>query len=425
MLADLGMGSLEDLFAHVPKEIRLQRPLALEKGRSEFEVREWFSGMARRNSAARRDLVIFAGGGAYDHDLSSAARALGGQSAFVTAYTPYQPEVSQGVLQALFEYQTLVARIFGTDVANASLYDGAAALVEAVNLAVGATGSNRVIASGGVNPAYLETLATFGAGRSLELEVAATDEREATAWGALSGQAAAVVVGYPNYFGTIEDIAKARALANDLGALLVVVADPVALGLLEAPGALGADIVVGEGQSLGIPLSFGGPYLGLFGASSRYLRLIPGRLVGETVDADGRTAFVTTLRTREQDIRRERATSNVCTNQTLMAIQAAIHLSWLGKEGYREVSRRCYNAAHYLASRLETIGLRVSSAPFFREFVVELPVPAEAVRSRLFDQGFLAGLAVRGRPNHLLLTATETHTREEIDRFSDLIAKEV
>ncbi len=425
MLGDLGMASLDDLFAHVPPGIKLQQPLPFDPGKSEFDVLEWFSGMAKRNLAARRDLVIFAGGGAYDHDISAAARSLGSQGAFVTAYTPYQPEVSQGVLEAVFEYQTMVARIFGTDVANASLYDGAAALVEAVNLAVGVTGRNRVLVSGGINPAYLETLATFGAGRSLTLEIAVTNNREATEWEAAAGAAAAVVVGYPNYFGTIEDLSQARAVADSLGALLVVVADPIALAMLEAPGSLGADIVVGEGQALGIPLSFGGPYLGLFGASSRYLRHIPGRLVGETVDADGRVAFVTTLRTREQDIRREKATSNVCTNQTLMAIQAAIHLSWLGKSGFREVSRKCYNSAHYLASLLESLGLTVTSAPFFREFVVELPVPAQKVRDRLLGQGFLAGLGLKGRPNHLLLTATEVHTREEIDSFSDLIAKEI
>ncbi len=428
MLTDLGMSSLEELYASIPSALVRTEPLSLPSDLSEIEVLEQFSRFGRDNSAVRSSLVSFAGAGAYDHDLSAAARHLGSQSAFVTAYTPYQPEVAQGVLQALFEFQTMVARLFGLPIANASLYDGAASLVEAVNMAVGFTKQRRVIVSKGVNPSYREALATFGTGTHLEIEHLDLEADDSTNFGSGSADhagAAAVIVAYPNYLGAIEHLEEARALADSERALLIVVADPIALGLLRSPGTLGADIVVGEGQSLGIPLSFGGPYLGLFAARAEYVRLMPGRLVGETRDLEGRRSFVTTLRTREQDIRREKATSNVCTNQTLMAIQAAIHMAWLGKRGFQLLARRNYDGAHYLASRLSEIGLVPSTRNFFREFTVRTFGSATDLQHRMLQHGFLAGVVPPGLDDRLVLAVTEARTRTEIDSFVDSLAKEL
>lgn len=425
LLAELGMSSLDELYESIPPPLRLGRALDLPPALAEAEVLEEATRLAARNQAARRDLVVFAGQGAYDHDVPAAVRALALQSAFVTAYTPYQPEVSQGVLQALFEFQTMVARLYGMDLANASLYDGAAATMEAVNLALGATRRSRVVVSRGVHPRYRSTLATLGRGRGLVLEELELTERLSTRFDGLEGEAAALVVGYPNALGHVEDLHAARRAADAVGALLVVVADPLACALVEPPGAYGADVVVGEGQGLGIPLSFGGPYLGLFATRQQLVRLVPGRLVGETVDLEGRRGFVTTLRTREQDIRRERATSNVCTNQTLLAIWAAIYLAWRGKRGLVETARAGYDGAHYLAARLEAAGLRVRGRPFVHEFVVDLGVAAEPVRRRLLEEGYLAGTLVDDEPTWLLLAVTEARTREEIDAFSDRLIKEV
>lgn len=427
MLGDLHMESLEELYATIPVALRRTEPLDLPRDRSEIEIVEEFGRFGAANSAVRTSLVSFAGGGVYDHDLSAAARHLGSQSAFVTAYTPYQPEVAQGVLQALFEFQTMVARLFGLPIANASLYDGAASLVEAVNMAVGFTKRHRVFVSAGVHPSYREALATFGAGTSLDIEVLPLQGDDTCDLPDSLGdtQGAALVVGYPNYFGAIEDLRRAKALAAAIGALLVVVVDPIALGLLQPPGALGADIVVGEGQSLGIPLSFGGPLLGLFAAKQEYLRLMPGRLVGETRDLEGRRAFVTTLRTREQDIRREKATSNVCTNQTLMAIQAAIHLSWLGKAGFAQLARRNYDGAHYLAAQLGELGLVPSTKRFFREFTVRTPISATELVHRMLAHGFLAGIVPPGFDDRLICAVTEARTKAEIDLFVDTLGKEL
>ena len=424
MLDDLGISSVDDLYNTIPGELRLTSPLNIPDGISEVEVIEELTHIARSNKPARGALVSFAGGGAYDHDLSAAARALGAQPAFVTAYTPYQPEVAQGVLQALFEYQTLVARLFGLPIANASLYDGAASLVEAVNLSVGYTKRTRILLSDGVNPRYRQTLATFAKGSSLEIVALGLEDDLLTIRGAQLSEAAAVVIGYPNFYGTVEDIGYFADLAHGIGALLVVVADPLALGILKSPGDFGADIAVGEGQSLGLPLSYGGPYLGLFATKTDYVRLIPGRLVGETQDLEGKRAFVTTLRTREQDIRREKATSNVCTNQTLMAIQAAIHMSWLGKEGFQALSRRNFDAAHYLAARLRAIGIEIVNPQFFREFTVRIS-DAEGLRNRMLDHGFLAGVLSDRAKDLLVLTATEARTQDQIDSFAEALSKEL
>ena len=424
MLAFVGLSSVEELFSAVPEALRLAGGLDLAPGLSEFETLDEMERLARRNAACGRDLVCFAGAGAYDHEIPAAVKRVAFRSEFVTAYTPYQPEVAQGVLQTLFEYQTLIARLAGVEVANASLYDGASACVEGVNLAVAATGNQRVLVSQGVHPNWRSVVSTFAAGTGHEI-VEAPLRDGVTAWPDVDS-AGAVLVQYPNYLGCLEDLAAARALADRVGALLVVAFDPVAAGVLKTPGSYGADVVVGEGQPFGTPLSFGGPYLGLFACRLEHVRRLPGRLVGETVDTEGRRAYVTTLRTREQDIRREKASSNVCTNQTLIAVVCAIQLGWLGTSGLRELALRCARATRYTRESLLAIdGVSpVAEAPVLREFAVRLPVAADVVVDRMAEEGFLAGVPLGDEyGGGLLVAATERRTKDEIDRYAGALEK--
>jgi glycine dehydrogenase subunit 1 len=418
---------LNALFAAVPAALRLAGGLDLPTGIPEPDAVARFEDLAAANRPVGRDLVCFAGGGAYDHEVPAVTRALASRSEFVTSYTPYQPEVAQGVLQAVFEFQTLVARLSGLPVANASLYDGAASLVEAVNLAVGTTGRPDVLMSHGVNPSWRAVLQTLAAGtghriHDVPLTNGITDWR-ATVFDDLDDPGA-VVVAYPNYLGCLEDLAAARTLCDRTGALLVVAIDPVCAGVVRSAGEWGADVVVGEGQALGMPLSFGGPYLGLFACRQSYVRRLPGRLVGETVDAEGRRAYVTTLRAREQDIRREKATSNVCTNQTLMAVTAAVQLGWLGSSGLTEIGVRSARGAHFCRQGLLQVPgvTALADAPFVREFAVRLPIDAAMAVERLADEGYLAGVALDdsyagGGSDGLLVAVTERRTRAEIEGF--------
>ena len=430
MLAFCGLTSLEELFAAVPAAIRLAAgELPLPDGLSEPDTMAAMRALADANRPCGRDLVCFAGGGAYDHDIPSVVRRVAYRAEFVTAYTPYQPEVAQGVLQALFEYQTMVARLSGMDVANASLYDGATACVEAVNLAVAAGGRPTVLVSQGVNPQYRQVMTTLAAGTGHRF-VEAPLVDGVTAWAVDTPEpAAALVVQYPNYLGCIEDLAAARATADRHGALLIVVLDPVAAGLLRSPGEFGADVVVGEGQPFGTPLGFGGPYVGLFACRQQHVRRLPGRLVGQTVDAIGTTAYVTTLRTREQDIRREKASSNVCTNQTLIAICFAIHLGWLGTAGLRELALRCARGTRYGREALIAIdGVEpLSTAPVVREFAIRTPVAADVVIDRMAEEGYLAGIALGPETGadgrSLLVSVTERRTKDEIDAYAAAMEK--
>ncbi|MDQ6783477.1 MAG: aminomethyl-transferring glycine dehydrogenase subunit GcvPA [Actinomycetota bacterium] len=435
MLADLGLASLDELFDVVPEALRLAAGLDLAPGMSEPDVAVEMARLAGRNRVGP-DLLCFAGAGAYDHEIPAATRALMFRSEFVTAYTPYQPEVAQGVLQALFEYQTMVSRLSGLAVANASLYDGASAAVEALNLAVAAKRRETVWVSGGIHPHWRQVLATFAQGTGHRLvDVPLRDG--VTDWDAVaeSGEApAAVLVSNPNYLGAIEDLQRARAVADGHQALLLAGFDPVSVGLLRAPGDLGADVAVGEGQPFGTPLSFGGPYLGLFACRQEHVRRLPGRLVGRTLDVEGRTAYVTTLRAREQDIRREKASSNVCTNQTLIAVGAMIQLAWLGTGGLRELALRCARGTRYAREVLTAIpGVELAHpAATLREFALRLPVPAPLVIERMAEEGFLAGVAV-GVPGGvvadggalLLVAVTERRTREEIDAYAATLEKVV
>ncbi len=427
MLGFLGLSSLDDLFAVVPEALRLAGGLDLPPGLPEPDVYARMEDLAAANHPCGRDLVCFAGAGAYDHEVPPVTRALASRSEFVTSYTPYQPEVAQGVLQAVFEFQTLIARLAGLAVSNASLYDGAAALVEAVNFAVGATGRQDVWVSHGVNPTWRAVLETFAVGtghRIVDVPLVDGTTHWSTPPAGDAAEPGAIVVAYPNYLGCLEDIGEARAHCDRTGALLIVAFDPVCAGILRSPGEWGADVVVGEGQALGMPLSFGGPYLGLFACTLDHVRRLPGRLVGETVDAEGRRAYVTTLRAREQDIRREKATSNVCTNQTLMAVTAAIQLGWLGTTGMAEVALRSARGARYCREGLLGVpGVEpLAGAPVVREFALRLPRHADVVVERLVDEGFLAGVALDasyadGRSDGLLVAVTERRTRAEIDAF--------
>lgn len=424
MLASIGLASLEELFDAVPAALRLAVPLDLPAGESEYDVDARLGELARRN---HHDLVCFAGAGAYDHAVPAAVRQLAFRSEFVTAYTPYQPEVAQGVLQALFEYQTLVCRLSGMEVANSSLYDGASACVEAANLAVAETGRRGVVVSAGLHPHWRAVLDTFAAGTGHQ-HVTAPLAGGRTTWPVeLAEPPAALLVQQPNHLGCLEDLAAAGAAADRLGALMVVAADPVAAGLLRTPGSYGADVVVGEGQPFGTPLSFGGPYLGLFATRRSLVRRVPGRLVGETVDVDGRRAYVTTLRAREQDIRRERASSNVCTNQTLIAIAFLVQLAWLGTSGLREIALRCARGTRYAREAVLAVdGVEaLNDAPVLREFAIRTPVDPDVVVERMADEGFLAGVpladgATTGSDHGpaLLVAVTERRTRAEIDAYA-------
>jgi glycine dehydrogenase subunit 1 len=380
--------------------------------------------MANEN---RSDLICFAGAGAYDHELPSAVKRLAGRTEFVTSYTPYQPEVAQGVLQALFEYQSLISRLSGLEISNASLYDGGTACVEAINLSVAATGNQRVIVSKGVHPNWRHVMRTFAVGTGHQIEEVALTGG-VTDWTPDLTDAGAVVVQYPNFLGNLEDVSKARAFADATGARLVVVFDHLAAGVVKSPGEWGADVVVGEGQCFGTPMALGGPYLGLFSCRMDDVRRVPGRIVGETVDVEGKRAYVTTLRTREQDIRREKASSNICTNQTLIAVTAAIQLGWLGSNGIREMALRCARATRYareLVAAIDGVELH-SSSPVLREFAVKLPIDADTAIDRMIDEGFLAGVALDENDygdNGLLIAVTEKRTKAEIDAYVTALEK--
>jgi glycine dehydrogenase subunit 1 len=414
MLSTCGLRSLDELFAHVPASVRLDRELDLPEGLSEPELARELTRLAARNRHAD-DLVCFAGGGAYDHYLPASVWALAGRSELLTSYTPYQPEVSQGILQTLFEYQSLICELTGLEVSNASLYDGPTALVEAVHMATGATGRRRVALWGSVDARYVQTLRTYAAGEGFELEAvdgsAARDPRSS-----IGPEVGAVVVQHPNALGALEPARAVFGAAREAGARSIQIFDPLSLGVLAPPGDLGADIAVAEGQCLGNHLFYGGPYLGIIAARMQDVRRMPGRIAGETVDVDGDRGFVLTLQAREQHIRRERATSNICTNQTLMAVAATVYLAWLGPEGLHELGRQCHAKAHYAADRLtalDGVELVDAQSEFFKEFALRTARPARDLQRTLIEAGFLVGPAAG--QDGLLVAVTERRTREEID----------
>jgi len=424
MLSGLGLSSAEGLFDSVPADIILREPLKTPAALSETELLERFEALAAKNSAARRP--SFLGAGAYQHYAPTIIDSLIQRSEFFTAYTPYQPEISQGTLQAIFEFQTLVCQLTGMDVANASMYDGSTAMAEAVLMAERVTRRSRVLVSDAVHPEYMRVAETYVAHAGIELLRTGFDEatgRTALDGAALDNTVAAVVLQSPNFFGCVEDLKAFADKVHAVGALLVVVVTEAAsFGLLRSPGACGADIVVAEGQSFGVPVSFGGPYVGLFATRDKYARQIPGRLAGIAYDKEGRRGFVLTLATREQHIRREKATSNICTNEGLIALAATIYMTTMGRAGLQEVAAQCAQKAAYARKQISSIeGFSVPySAPVFNEFVVRAPVEAEGLLRRLAtEHNVTGGLAlsryIKGRANDLLVCVTETNKRADID----------
>jgi glycine dehydrogenase subunit 1 len=431
MLDAIGLDDLEALFDPIPAGVRLDNPLEVPESLDEISLLDHLTELAARNSGAR-DLLCFAGGGAYDHHLPPVVKALAGRAEFATSYTPYQPELSQGVLQAVFEFQTLLCELFGMEVANASLYDGANAVVEATTLAMRTTGRRRVLVGATVHPHYRQVLKTYTSGLDIVLEEVPFDDEGVVDWtGVDPADAAAVVVGYPNFFGRLEDLDVAADRVHEAGGLAIAVTDPTAMGVLASPGELGADVAVGEGQGLGNPLSYGGPYVGLFATKLDFVRQVPGRIAGETLDADNRRAYVLTLQAREQHIRRAKATSNVCTNQTLMAIFASVYLSWLGPAGLRRLGELCARRTAVAAERLaETPGCRVRfEGPRFKEIVIETPVDASVLQRSLARRGYLVGPALGnlypGLDNCLVVAVTERRTEEHIAGLAEAFEKEL
>jgi glycine dehydrogenase subunit 1 len=416
---------MNELFDSIPADARLDAPLDVPDALSEIELLARFEAMAAKNAAARRP--SFLGAGAYSHYAPTIIDNLLQRSEFFTAYTPYQPEISQGTLQAIFEFQTLVCQLTGMDVANASMYDGSTAMAEAVLMAERVTRRSRVLVSASVHPEYLHVTETYVSHAGIELQRVDFDQSsgrtDVDGNGQLDQSVAALVVQSPNFFGCVEDLSALAEKAHAVGALLVVVVtESASFGLLRSPGACGADIVVAEGQSLGVPLSFGGPYVGLFATRDRYARQIPGRLAGVAYDAQGRRGFVLTLATREQHIRREKATSNICTNEGLIALAATIYMTTMGRRGLQEVARQSAQKAAYarkLITRLEGFSLPYS-APVFNEFVICAPMDAaELLRRVAAEHEITGGLAFSryfaDRPNDFLVSVTETNTRKEID----------
>ncbi|MBA2273885.1 MAG: aminomethyl-transferring glycine dehydrogenase subunit GcvPA [Actinobacteria bacterium] len=430
MLETIGVDGIESLFEPIPRSVRLETPLELPPALSEPELVDELSALASVNRA--QDLVCFAGGGVYDHYIPAAVRSLAARAEFATSYTPYQAEMSQGILQALFEFQSLVCEIYGMDVANASLYDGANSVVEAVNLAVRATGKERVLVASTLHPHYTDVLRTYTTGLGLDIAVTPTTEDGTVHWpGVDATGAAAVVVAHPNVFGRLEDARAACDAAHAHDALAVVAADPTSMGILKSPGELGADIAVGEGQALGNAMFYGGPYVGLFATKQRLVRQVPGRISGETLDADGRRAYVLTLQAREQHIRRAKATSNVCTNQTLLAVAAGVHLAWLGPVGLATLGETCASRTAFAAARLAAIpGCSLKfPGPHFKEFVLETPVDGRELARRLARRGWLAGPGLGGwypeLDRCLLVAATERRTEDAIVAFAEAVEKEL
>jgi len=432
MLERIGAKSLEELWSAIPDEFRVRGPLPLDPPLAEYEIARRFDEWAERNADANH-YACFLGAGIYDHFVPAAVRSLAARSEFATAYTPYQPEVAQGTLQVIFEYQSMICELTGMEVANASLYDGATACAEAAHLAVGATGRRVVLVSEGLHPHYREVMRTYASAgsfdlREIPLEAGLTSI--AAVKRALSPEVAAVHWAQPNFEGLIEDGAALTEAAHAAGAYSAAAADPIGLSLLKPPGHDGADIVVGEGQPLGVPMGYGGPLVGFFAIRKNDVRRLPGRLAGVTVDLDGRRGYVLTLQTREQHIRRERATSNICTNQGLMALANTIHLALLGAQGMRDVAVQCLEKAHYLASRAAAVpgvSLNHGDTPFFREFVLRLPGPAaDFVRSAQAKR-ILAGVPLsrfdHSRPNELLVATTEKRSKDEMDRYVEALTE--
>ena len=420
MLKRIGVEKIEDLFTDIPQNILTKKELPIDKGLSEIELRQKINALANKN----KQFISFLGAGAYEVYTPSIISALLSRQEFLTSYTPYQPEISQGTLQYIFEFQSMICELTNMDVANASLYDGATATAEAVFMATSQTRRNKVLVSKTINPRILDVIKTYAKYRDIEIIVVdmvdfCLDKEDLRT--KLTDDVAALVVQYPNYYGIIEDFQEVVDLVHTNKSLFIMNADPSTLSVLKTPGEIGCDIVCGEAQTLGIPLNFGGPYLGYMATTSKLLRKLPGRIVGMTNDVDGKRGYVLTIQAREQHIRREKATSNICSNQSLMALNAVIYGSLLGKKGLVDVAKRAYNNAHYLYKKLLQTKkfTAVTTKPFFKEFVVQSFIDIDKLNQYLETKEFLGGLNLGD--GQYLLCATEVRTKEEIDKFVSIV----
>jgi glycine dehydrogenase subunit 1 len=428
MLEAIGIksGNIDELFKVIPHELR-PRSFDLERGRSELEVENYLRELGKKNVS---DLVYFTGGGFYDHYIPAAVDAVISRSEFYTAYTPYQPEASQGTLQTIYEFQSCICRLLDMEVANASLYDGGTALYEATMMAARITGRNKIIMDGGVSPIYRKMIYSYTSNLSIDLVEIPVSHGQSTRSEIekyLDDKTAAIILQNPNFFGAIDDHSDIVGKAHKVGALVIESVYPISLGLLKTPGEMGVDIATGEGQSLGIPLSFGGPYLGFMATRKEFVRKMPGRIAGATVDAKGRRGFVLTLQTREQHIRREKATSNICSNHALCALRALVYMCLIGKSGLKEVATLCRDKAEYAKKKLEEIkGVEVKrSSPTFNEFTVKLPKDPNEVIGKLIDKGIAAGFPL-GRyypdmEDYMLIAVTEKRTKHDIIMLADAL----
>ena len=415
MLREIGVDSVEELFRDIPEGLR-HAQFRLPSPLSELELKKELNRLANRN-ANLDNYACFLGGGSYRHFIPATVEHVIGRSEFYTAYTPYQAEVSQGTLQSTYEYQSLICQLTGLEVSNAGMYDGSTAAGEAAIMACVVTKRGKVAVSTTVNPAYREVMSTYVRGRNLSIETVEPDSR-------LPADCACLVAQQPNFFGHLEGMEAYARKAHDAGALFVAIADPISLGMFQSPGQYGADIAVADGQALGNAMSFGGPGLGVFACRQQYVRQMPGRIVGKTVDADGKPGYVMTLVTREQYIRRERATSNICTSEALMALAAAVYLATLGKSGLKRVAELCYHKAHYAADRIARLKgySLVFPGPFFKEFAVRCPAAPSRINRALFKAGIIGGLDISHvMDNTMLLCVTEMNTKEEIDKLVEIL----
>ena len=432
MLEAIGVKSVEDLFVDIPTDVRMKRPLNLPPALSELELKSHIQELAMLDRDFEESLY-FLGAGAYDHYVPSVVKHIVGRSEFLTAYTQYQPEIAQGYLQALWEYQSLICLLTGMEMAVTSLYDGATAMAEASLMACSITGRNEILISRTVHPHWRDVLATYARDRDIAIRTVdyaggVTDLSILAAQ--IDGNTAAVICQNPNFFGCVEDMKQAAQITQAKGALFIASVNPISLGVLEAPGVLGADIVVGEGQAMGLPVSFGGPYIGFLATKDKWLRRTPGRIVGQTVDQEGTRGFVLTIQAREQHIRREKATSNICSNEALCSLAVAVYLSALGRQGIRQVAELCLQKAHFAQKAiLDVAGFQpVFSGPFFNEFVVRCPLPPSELNADLREAGIVAGLDL-GRyypelEGCMLTAVTEKRTRDEIELLAGML-KEV
>jgi len=420
MLDAIGMNSVEDLFADIPEKVR-NPDLNLPKAMSELDLRAYASELSSRNASAG-EYTSFLGAGSYWHHIPAVVSSIASRGEFMTAYTPYQPEVSQGTLQVAYEFQSMICQLTGMDVANAGMYDGSTSLAEAALMACRVTRKNKVAILDSTSPLYTDVLDTYVQAPGIALELVKAHNIS------LGEDTACLIVQQPNFFGYLEDMQMLSNIAHDAGALLVVSVDPVSLGMFNPPSEYGADIVVAEGQGIGVPMSYGGPYVGIFACRQEFVRQMPGRIVGKTLDTHEKEAYVLTLQAREQHIRREHATSNICTSVALISLMSTVYLACMGRQGMRKVAELCYHKAHYAASLIESIpGFSIvesGNGVFFREFTVRCPIPPEEINQLLLEKDIIGGLDVSNYvENGLLLCVTEMNSREDIENLAETLRK--